>query len=147
MSKYVCWAGHMTIRCPLRAAAQHTYFDMAHTTDADDWGANWAANYDLDHAFNWDPIPASDVADRVIGVEGTFWSEFTSDARDFEPMIAPRILGLATKGWSEDGTTSLTDLRAAATCHGEFFEKISWQVSWNSVLRDTPDGQVRRVED
>jgi hexosaminidase len=136
--------GHRVVMCP----AQHTYFDMAHSADPDDWGANWAANYALDAAYNWDPIPqdAPDLADRIIGVEGTFWSEFTSDAKDFEAMIAPRIFGLATKGWSLADATTLADLRATATCYALFFAKIGWAMHHAAIDMDTPSGNIRRVD-
>ncbi|MDE0850544.1 beta-N-acetylhexosaminidase [Yoonia sp.] len=136
--------GHRVVMCP----AQHTYFDMAHSADPDDWGANWAANYALDAAYNWNPIPqdAPDLADRILGVEGTFWSEFTSDAKDFEAMIAPRIFGLATKGWSLADATTLADLRATATCYAPFFAKIGWAMHHAAIDMDTPSGNIRRVD-
>ena len=136
--------GHRVVMCP----AQHTYFDMAHSAEPDDWGANWAANYALDAAYAWDPIPDAtpDVAANIIGVEGTFWSEFTSDAKDFEAMIAPRIFGLATKGWTPDDGTTLEDLRATATCYATLFAKIGWAMHHAAIDMDTPAGQVRRVD-
>jgi hexosaminidase len=130
--------------CP----AQHTYFDMAHSPDPDDWGANWAANYALDGAFNWDPIPegAADMADKIIGIEGTFWSEFTTDAKHYEAMIAPRILGLATKGWSDSGAVTLTELRKISTCYMPFFDRIGWAAHGAAIMMDTPADAVRRVD-
>jgi hexosaminidase len=136
--------GHRVVMCP----AQHTYFDMAHSADPDDWGANWAANYALDGAFNWDPVPdgASDIADRILGVEGTFWSEFTNDAKDFEAMIAPRIFGLATKGWSAVDGTTLGQLRDCVTCYGSLLAKMDWAMHHAAIDMVTPVGNVRRVD-
>ena len=135
--------GYRVVMCP----AQHTYFDMAHTAEFEDWGANWAANYDLDQSFDWDPIPDTSLTDRIIGIEGTFWSEFTNAPKEYEAMIAPRILGLATRAWSLPEATTLDDLRRAATCHASFFETFGWDVNWASVWRDTPKGQIRRADD
>ena len=136
--------GYRVVMCP----AQHTYFDMAHTMDPDDWGANWAANYALDETINWDPIPegAEEFAHNIIGVEGTFWSEFTSDATQFEPMIAPRILGLATMGWSPKNAIDLKHLRDCATCYMPFFERIGWQAHGGAIMIDTPP-EARRKSD
>ncbi len=104
--------GHDVVMCP----AQHAYFDMAHTRDPADWGAVWAAFIALEDTVNWLPVPkgAEDIAQRVIGVEGCFWSEFTTEDTQLDAMLAPRILGLANKAWdcrdSVDGPT----LRALA---------------------------------
>lgn len=134
--------GYRVVMCP----AQHTYFDMAHSADPDDWGANWAATYALDCAFNWDVVPAPDIADKIIGVEGTFWSEFTSDAADYEPMIAPRIFALATKGWSAADGTTLSDLRASVTCYIPLMQRFGWAMHYDAIFADTPPGNIRRVD-
>ncbi len=136
--------GHRVVMCP----AQHTYFDMAHSAATDDWGANWAANYALDAAFDWNPIPADapDIADNIIGVEGTFWSEFTSGAKDYEAMIAPRIFALATKAWSPDGATTLARLRDVITCYPPLMQALDWAVYYPAVDMVTPEGNVRRVD-
>lgn len=128
--------GYRVVMCP----AQHTYFDMAHTSDPDDWGANWAANYALDETINWEPEPenSDDLKGRIIGVEGTFWSEFTSDALQYEPMIAPRILGLATMAWSPKGRIQLDDLRAAASLYMSLFAEIGWTAHGGAIMKDTP---------
>ncbi len=83
--------------CPARNA----YFDLAHTSDPDDWGAAWAGFVPLSATVDWDPVPegAEDIAPRVLGVEACFWGEFTVADRQAEPMIAPRILGIACKAW------------------------------------------------
>ena len=88
-------AGYDIVMSP----AQHVYLDMAHTSDPDDWGAAWAAFVSLSDTIDWAVIPDPAIADRVKGVEGTFWSEFTTRDAEMEPMIAPRIMGVATKAW------------------------------------------------
>jgi|GEM_PF-3560093 len=137
--------GYRVVMCP----AQHTYFDMAHSMDPDDWGANWAANFALDETINWDPIPsgAEGMEDKIIGVEGTFWSEFTSDFSQVEPMVAPRILGLATMAWSARGAVDLAHLRASATCYMPLFERIGWAAHGGAIMMDTPPEARRRSDD
>ena len=81
---------------------QHAYFDMAHTDDPDDWGASWAAFIDLPDTIAWDPVPDPEVADRIIGVQGAFWSEFTTLDSQMWPMLMPRMLGLAMMAWQSD---------------------------------------------
>jgi len=117
-------AGHDVVMCP----AQHVYLDMAHTADPADWGASWAAFVLLEDTIAWSPVPrgAEDIASRVVGVEGTFWSEFTTHDREMEAMLAPRILGVAQKAWSMTDTLDGPGLRALAGHIGPLFDRIGW---------------------
>ncbi len=117
--------GYDVVMCP----AQNVYFDMAHTRDPDDWGATWAATVALEDVMNWRPVPtgAEDVADRIVGVEGCFWSEFTTRDAEMEPMLAPRILGLANKGWDRNDSVDGPGLRALAQSYAAVFDRMGWQ--------------------
>lgn len=117
-------AGHDVVMCP----AQNVYFDMAHTGDPDDWGACWAAFVGLEDTVNWRVVPegAEDVAHRIVGVQGTYWSEFTTDDRQIEPMLAPRILGLAAKAWEVGEVTDGPALRVLSGHYGALFDAIGW---------------------
>lgn len=117
--------GHDVVMCP----AQNVYFDMAHTSDVDDWGAAWAAFVALEDVVAWKPVPtgAEDVAHRIVGIEGCFWSEFTTDDRQMEPMLAPRILGLANKAWDRRDSLDGKGLRALAQAYAPLFDRMGWQ--------------------
>ena len=93
---------------------QHVYLDMAHTDDPDDWGASWAAFIPLSETINWDPVPDPSIANHVIGVQGTFWSEFTTKDDQLWPMLLPRMAGVATIGWQENTTSEGDFLRLVA---------------------------------
>jgi hexosaminidase len=117
-------AGYDVVMSP----AQNVYLDMAHTNDQGDWGAAWAAFVSLEDTINWKPIPdgAADITPRIIGVEGCFWSEFTTSDTEMMPMIAPRILGVASKAWDiNDGLTG-PGLRALAGHYRAVFGAIGW---------------------
>ena len=122
-------AGYDVVMCP----AQNVYFDMAHTSDPADWGASWAAIVALEETINWDPVPAGaqDIADKVVGVQGAFWGEFTQQDHQIEPMLAPRILGLATKAWSQQDALTGPDLKALAGHYRAVFDALGWQ--WNTA--------------
>ncbi|MFN3993381.1 MAG: beta-N-acetylhexosaminidase [Tabrizicola flagellatus] len=117
--------GHDVVMCP----AQNAYFDLAHTDDPDDWGAAWAGFVPLERTVAWDPVPkgAEDIAPRVAGVQACFWGEFTTRDHEAEGMIAPRILGVATKGWEPAGRTDGASLRAQAGAYAPLFDRIGWQ--------------------
>ena len=116
--------GHQVVMCP----AQHIYFDMAHTPDPQDWGATWAATVPLEEVVNWQPIPqdAPDIADKVLGIEGCFWGEFTTEDAQMEPMLAPRILGLASKAWDRKDQIDGPALRSLAAHYGPLFDRMGW---------------------
>jgi hexosaminidase len=118
-------AGHDVVMCP----APHTYMDLAHTADTDDWGARWAGVLPLEATVDWSPVPANapDIADRVIGVQGCFWGEFTTADWQMEAMLAPRILGIAAKGWESEGRTDGPALRALAAHYRGLFDAMGWR--------------------
>ena len=49
--------------------------------------------------IDWEVVPDIEIAGRVLDVEGTFWSEFTKEGHEMQPMIAPCIIGVASRGW------------------------------------------------
>jgi len=120
-------AGYDIVMSP----AQHVYLDMAHSSDPDDWGAAWAAFVGLDDTLNWSVVPVPDIADRIAGVEGTFWSEFTTQDHEIEPMLAPRILGVATKGWAGDAPVDIAGFRQDARAVCDIFTAMGW--TWNAA--------------
>jgi hexosaminidase len=117
-------------RCVL-TPAQHTYFDMAHTNSHSDWGANWAATVSLADTISWEPVPVEleQYASQCLGVQGAFWSEFTTEDHQMEAMIAPRILGVACKAWSRKGAVSASELHAMAQAYEVIFNKLQWQTA------------------
>jgi hexosaminidase len=117
--------GNDVVMCP----AQNTYFDLAHSADPEDWGAAWAGFVSLEQTVNWRPIPkgAEDVAHRIIGVQACLWTEcITADAQ-IEPMLAPRILGLANKAWDCHDSVDGPLLRGLAQAYAPLFDRIGWQ--------------------
>lgn len=104
-------AGYDVVMTP----AQHTYFDMAHTDDPDDWGASWAGFVDLPDTVNWNPVPNPALSDRIVGVQGAFWSEFTTQDAQLWPMILPRLFGLASMAWQATPPTGKTLSALSAT--------------------------------
>jgi hexosaminidase len=119
-------AGYDIVMCP----AQHVYLDMAHTSAPEDWGAAWAAFVSLRDTLNWNVIPEPDIADRVVGVEGTFWSEFTTSDHEIEPMIAPRLFGVASKAWCVAETVSEETFQSSSRRLCDLLTVMGWK--WNS---------------
>ena len=118
-------AGYDVVMCP----AQNVYFDMVHSKSPDDWGTAWAApEVPLEQVMAWHPVPAGaeDIADRVVGVQGCFWSEFTTTDREMEPMVAPRILGMANKAWDLHDSLDGTGLRALVQAYGPLLDRTGW---------------------
>jgi hexosaminidase len=117
--------GYQVVMCP----GQHAYFEMAHSDRPDDWGGSWAAVIGLGDTVDWDPVPADEpeLESNIMGVEGAFWGEFTTLDTEMEPMLAPRILGLAAKAWSAQGAIDRRSITELAGHYGPLFETIGWQ--------------------
>ncbi len=133
--------------------AQHVYFDMAHTSSEDDWGANWAATISLADTIDWDPASNNNndhkddnrdgngngknentatnkllhKTDNTLGIQGAFWAEFTSEDVQMEAMLAPRILGLACKAWSPRDAINTAVLYQLASDYETVFDSMQWQ--------------------
>ena len=60
------------------------------------------------------------------GVQGTFWGEFTTEDRQMEALIAPRILGVAEKAWESGPPMTGPELRAIARSYGPLFDAMGW---------------------
>ncbi|SMY06671.1 beta-N-acetylhexosaminidase [Flavimaricola marinus] len=105
-------AGYDVVMTP----AQHVYLDMAHSSDPQDWGAAWAAFVSLPDTIAWDPVPdeIADIPERIAGVQGCFWGEFTTQDSQMWPMLLPRMLGVATKAWEPRGKSTAHSLTALA---------------------------------
>jgi hexosaminidase len=109
--------------------AQSVYFDMAYSDHFDDWGAIWAGACSLADTVNWDPVPADEPAleARIKGVQGGYWSEFTTKDAQLEPMLAPRILGLAETAWRpRHAKAGIDEIHAAARKFKRLFDHIGW---------------------
>ncbi|WP_371168975.1 beta-N-acetylhexosaminidase [Aliiroseovarius sp. 2305UL8-7] len=109
-------AGYDVVMSP----AQHVYLDMAHTDDVDDWGAGWAAAVGLADTIDWNPVPDPTLSDRIIGIQSTFWSEFTTHDSQLWPMLMPRMLGVAVKAW-QNADMAANDLSRLAVCYQDIW--------------------------
>lgn len=118
-------AGYDVIMCP----AQHCYLDMAHTADPADWGATWAATIALEDTVDWQVVPvgAEDITPRIQGIQGAYWGEFTTDDRQMEAMLAPRLLGIAQKGWARENSLDPAELSGFAAAYAPLFDLMGWQ--------------------
>jgi len=115
--------GHDVVMAPARPLR----LDAPHRADADDWGLGEAVA--LEDLADWRVVPAGaeDAAARIVGVEGAFWSAATTQDAQMEPLLAPRILGLAAKAWEAEGTTSGPRLRALAGAWGPILDRMGWR--------------------
>lgn len=120
--------GYQVVMSP----AQHLYFDHAYTTGFNDVGARWAGILPLEETVNWLPIPPDepDLKANIIGVEGAFWSEFTTDDAYMETMLAPRILGLAEMAWRDKNAPATPEsIRQSAEVYHGLFTQIGWSTA------------------
>ncbi len=104
--------------------AANLYFDLACAKDPEEPGYYWAGFVGLRQAFAFCPldqgaVPARDPmgrpvpeallsgleqldGGRIAGLQGQLWSENAHSRARIEYMIAPRLLALAERAWSQD---------------------------------------------
>jgi hexosaminidase len=121
----VAGRGHAVVMCP----AQNVYFDLAHNDAPEDWGATWAGFLSLEKTVSWDPVTkeSEHTQQKIAGVQANFWGEFTTEDWQAEAMMAPRILGIATKGWEPAGRTDGPAIRSLAGRYAALFDRMGWQ--------------------
>lgn len=96
--------GYRTVVMP----GEYFYFDMRQSPYEP--GHNWAAIFDVQKVYSFDPAALEFTAaeiEHIEGYEGAFWSEIpisqhpeTPDYTDF--MLFPRVCALAERCWSEN---------------------------------------------
>ena len=99
------------------AYSDHLYFDLTYTPDAWEPGLYWAGNFlDTQAALSsalkaLQTINSLNAGDRlnILGLEGTLWTENTTNARHLQYKTFPKITGLAEASWSPFASTSYLD--------------------------------------
>jgi hexosaminidase len=96
------------------------YLDQKYHDDID-YGYN---RVDIKTAYDWEPAVYLEGVDeqRVLGVEGTMWSESAAETGVVEFMSFPRQLGVAELGWSTPENRRWEDYRSRLQYHGERME-------------------------
>lgn len=118
-------AGYDVVMAP----AQRTYMDMAPDEHPSRRGMNWAAIIGLADTINWEPVPRPELEDKIIGVHGAYWSETTITDSYVEPMLAPRMLGVAETAWAQPHNKVTSNaLRHHVTAWQPLLGGMAWQM-------------------
>lgn len=136
-------AGYRVVLAP----ATVLYYDMAHLEDPREPGVDWAAITDLDKVFDFVPYDflrraATDPTtpagfdgltdygrDRILGLEGTLFSEVMRDLADIEFLLLPRMLAMAERAWAPDPEWA----NASDAAHAKKVHSHAWSVFVNSL--------------
>ncbi|MCM1349357.1 MAG: glycoside hydrolase family 20 protein [Firmicutes bacterium] len=76
------------------------------------WFEPWTyfGNNTLTDIHAYEPVAATwtpEMESNLLGVQGSLWSEFCSDASDVQYLVFPRLLAVADVGWRQKGTGNL----------------------------------------
>ena len=124
---YAAKRGYEVVMCP----AHHTYLDMAIDNHPSRRGMNWAKVINCADTVSWEPVPDKykSLEKKIVGVQGAFWSETILQDQMIEPMLAPRILGIAETAWAQPKTKlSPDELFQIINLWKLIFGKMSWQM-------------------
>lgn len=106
--------GAEVIMCP----GTHCYFD--HPQAREDEPPSHGPVLPVETVFAFDPMPPGlppELAAKVIGIEGTLWSEYIPSFRHLEYMAWPRGAALAEVGWSPAARAPWDDFRERLAQH------------------------------
>ena len=103
----------------VQATADSLYFDQAYSDHFYEPGFYWANYIDTKHIYNFDPIgpECSNEKQRIVGVQGSTFTETIEDQDRLDYMIFPRLLGLAELGWSDQSHRSWERFAASVKQH------------------------------
>lgn len=116
-------AGYQVVLCPVT----NFYFDLAATTEPEEYGLRWGGVLDVDKPFDFIPLnyyrsTRQDHLGRpldpkvfegkvrlsekgrgnILGIQGCLWSETLTEEGRLEHMLVPKLLGLAERAWAPD---------------------------------------------
>ena len=132
-------AGYSIVLAP----ATRFYFDMAYQADLWEPGADWAGSSDLEAIFDFVPFdmtrrsPAQassgdrvalqeSARARVMGLEGTLFSETMREPRRIDFLLMPRLLALAERAWAADPAwTTAVDPQQAQALHDQAWSRFA----------------------
>jgi hexosaminidase len=86
------------------------------------WEGNEGGPTSIDKILSWDPVPDSftgEQAQRVLGIEGSVWTEFIETKRYLEFMTFPRLLALAEVAWRPKGPRDVKEFEERLGPHIE----------------------------
>ena len=107
-------AGHDVVMAP----ETHVYFDRRHY-DREGERGRLSVN-ELSHVYSYEPIPKNleaDLSHRILGVEGTMWTEGTETPEEVAYMLYPRACALAEVAWSSKSKRNWENFRRRLRQH------------------------------
>jgi hypothetical protein len=66
----------------------------------------------LEKVYAFEPVPDGVPPERVLGLQGNLWSEFTPTEQDVDRQVFPRLCALAEVAWSPAARRDWTDFQA-----------------------------------
>ena len=73
------------------------------------------------YGYSYEPIPKNleaDLSHRILGVEGTMWTEGTETPEEVAYMLYPRACALAEVAWSSKSKRNWENFRRRLRQHG-----------------------------
>ncbi len=123
-------AGHDVIMTP----ASNCYLDYDHEL------------LPLEKAYAFEPVPEAVPMERILGLQGNLWSEFTPTEQDVDRQVFPRLCALAEVAWSPAEKRDWADFQKRLPACLEVLRQ-SGVITVKTYLTVTPPGPVTdRVE-
>ncbi|MCH5319908.1 MAG: beta-N-acetylhexosaminidase [Paramuribaculum sp.] len=95
----------------------------------------------LDTVYGYDPlknVPA-ELADKYMGVQANFWSEYVITPEFLEYLMLPRLVAVAEAGWTPQSKRSYPDFRERVRAHKTLFDNEGWNYGKHEFQNETID--------
>jgi len=114
--------------------ANRMYLDMKYDATTA-LGLNWAAMFDVDVPYSWDPARHLQVDEsQILGVEAPIWSETVDKIADVEFLLYPRLPAVAEIGWTAQSARDWNDFRVRLGAQGPRWSALGVNAYWSPKI-------------
>lgn len=121
------------------------YINRKQSTAADEpSGAGYGAD-SLRATYGYVPVPtglSTAVAQRYIGVQGSFWSEHVADTAYLEYLALPRLFAIAEAGWTAENRKNYADFVRRIAADTTFLNTHGYNYCRRDLTKDQPVSMV-----
>ena len=95
----------------------------------------------LDTVYNYVPLAnvPEELADKYMGVQANFWSEYVSAPELLEYLMLPRLVAVAEAGWTPQNKREYKDFRNRLRKHKELYDAEGWNYGKHEFQNEVID--------
>ncbi|MCI9608474.1 MAG: beta-N-acetylhexosaminidase [Muribaculaceae bacterium] len=95
----------------------------------------------LEAVYNYVPmkdVPA-ELADKYMGVQANFWSEYVITPEFLEYLMMPRLAAVAEAGWTPQEKRDYSDFHKRIRTHEPIYQSLDWNYGRHAFAKEASD--------